>query len=53
MAMGVPADPAVLESLQGAGFARVAHWIPSANQSVVEAALERWEAAIAQLNGEG
>jgi len=52
MAMGVPADPAALEALQEAGFARVAHWIPSANHSVVEAALERWEAAIAQLNGE-
>jgi len=52
MAMGVPADPAALEPLQEAGFARVAHWIPSANLGVVEAALERWEAAIAQLNGE-
>jgi hypothetical protein len=52
MAMGVPADPAALEPLQEAGFARVAHWIPSANRSVVEASLERWEAAIAQLNGE-
>jgi alkanesulfonate monooxygenase SsuD/methylene tetrahydromethanopterin reductase-like flavin-dependent oxidoreductase (luciferase family) len=52
MTMGVPADAAALEPLQEAGFARVAHWIPSANRSVVEAALERWEAAIAQLNGE-
>jgi probable F420-dependent oxidoreductase len=53
MAMGVPADAKALEPLQEAGFARVAHWIPSANRSIVEAALERWEAAIAQLNGEG
>jgi hypothetical protein len=52
MAMGVPADPAALAPLQEAGFVRVAHWIPSSNRSVVEAALERWEAAIAQLNGE-
>ena len=52
MAMGVPAEAAALARLQEAGFARVAHWIPSANRSIVEAALERWEAAIAELNGE-
>jgi hypothetical protein len=52
MAMGVPADAAALAPLQEAGFARVVHWIPSGNQSVVEPALERWEAAIAELNGE-
>jgi probable F420-dependent oxidoreductase len=52
MAMGVPADPAALEPLQEAGFTRVVHWIPSTNRSGVEAALESWEAAIAQLNGE-
>jgi probable F420-dependent oxidoreductase len=52
MAMGVPADAEVLAELQRAGFRRVVRWIPSGNLSVVEAALERWEAAIAQLNGE-
>jgi probable F420-dependent oxidoreductase len=52
MAMGVPADPKVLESLAEAGFQRVVHWIPSAHIAVVLAALERWEAAIAQFNGE-
>jgi probable F420-dependent oxidoreductase len=52
MAMGVPADPKALEPLAEAGFARVVHWIPSGNGAVVEAALERWESAIAQLNGE-
>jgi probable F420-dependent oxidoreductase len=52
MAMGVPADPHALEQLEKAGFARVVHWIPSGNLAVVLAALERWESAIAQLNGE-
>jgi probable F420-dependent oxidoreductase len=51
-AMGVPAEAAALEPLLKAGFRRVLHWIPSGNQSVVEAALERWESAIAELNGE-
>ena len=51
-AMGAPADPAALESLQQAGFRRALHWIPSGNRAVVEAALERWESAIAELNGE-
>jgi probable F420-dependent oxidoreductase len=52
MAMGVPADPGALEPLLKAGLTRVVRWIPSGNLSVVEAALERWEHTIAQLNGE-
>jgi hypothetical protein len=28
------------------------HWLPSANRSRVEQALERWEAAYAEINGE-
>jgi probable F420-dependent oxidoreductase len=52
MAMGLPADAAVLERCRAAGFRRVVHWIPSAGMSVVEAALGRWEAAIAELTGE-
>jgi alkanesulfonate monooxygenase SsuD/methylene tetrahydromethanopterin reductase-like flavin-dependent oxidoreductase (luciferase family) len=52
MAMGVPADPKTLDVLADAGFQRVVHWIPSANHAVVLAALERWETAIAQFNGE-
>jgi hypothetical protein len=52
MAMGVPADPAVLESLQEAGCRRVVRWIPSGGLSQVEPALERWESAIAELTGE-
>ncbi len=53
MMMGVPADAAVLERLQQAGCRRVVRWIPSAGRSQVEAALERWESAIAELTGEG
>ena len=52
MVMGVPADSAVLGRLRDAGARRVVHWIPSAGRSVVEAALERWESAIAELTGE-
>ena len=52
MAIGVPADPAAIEPLLEAGFARVVHWIPSGGAGVVEAALERWETAIAELHGE-
>jgi probable F420-dependent oxidoreductase len=52
MAMGVPADARALEPLARAGFRRVVHWIPSSNRAVVESALERWEAAIAELTGE-
>jgi probable F420-dependent oxidoreductase len=52
MTIGVPADPAVLERCEKAGFRRVLHWIPSAGLGPVEAALERWEAAIAQFTGE-
>ena len=54
MVMGMPADPAVLERLRAqAGCRRVVHWLPSGGRSVVEPALERWEAAIAELTGEG
>jgi probable F420-dependent oxidoreductase len=52
MAIGVPADAAVLERLQAAGFRRVVRWIPSGGLSQVEAALEKWESAIAELTGE-
>jgi probable F420-dependent oxidoreductase len=50
--MGAPADAAVLEQLQTAGCRRVVHWIPSTGPAGVEAALEEWEAAIAELTGE-
>jgi hypothetical protein len=50
--MGAPAKPAVLDELQKAGVRRVVRWIPSATRGPVERALERWEEAIAELNGE-
>jgi probable F420-dependent oxidoreductase len=52
MVMGVPAKAAVLDELQQAGVRRVVRWIPSAGRGPVERALERWEDAIAELNGE-
>jgi probable F420-dependent oxidoreductase len=52
MAMGVPAQASALEPLVNAGFQRAVHWIPSGNLSTVEAALERWETAIAEVTGE-
>ncbi len=50
--IGVPAKAEVLEELQNAGVQRVVRWIPSAGRGPVERALERWEDAIAELNGE-
>jgi probable F420-dependent oxidoreductase len=52
MVISVPPDAATLEQLANAGCRRAVHWVPSANLSVVERALERWEAAIAELHGE-
>jgi hypothetical protein len=52
MAMGAPADPAALHACAQAGLTRVLHWVPSAGLNVIEAALERWETAIAAFNGE-
>ncbi len=52
MAMGVPAEAEVLEKLQQAGCRRVVRWVPSAARPIVEQALERWAAAIAELTGE-
>jgi CheY-like chemotaxis protein len=50
--MSAPADAAVLEQLREAGVLRVVRWLPSAGRSRIEQALERWEAAFAELNGE-
>jgi probable F420-dependent oxidoreductase len=51
-ASSAPADPKVLEALAQAGFTRASHWIPSANLSGIEAALEDWERAISEFTGE-
>ena len=50
--VGVPADPHVLERCREAGVVRVVHWLPSANRGRVERALERFEDAFAEINGE-
>ncbi|GAA2757749.1 LLM class F420-dependent oxidoreductase [Actinopolymorpha rutila] len=50
--LSAPADPAVLERMQEAGIKRANHWLPSGSRSTVERALEQWEAAIADFNGE-
>jgi alkanesulfonate monooxygenase SsuD/methylene tetrahydromethanopterin reductase-like flavin-dependent oxidoreductase (luciferase family) len=53
MVMGVGADPAQIERCLEAGCRRVVHWVPSGSRSVVERGFERWEAAIAEVTGEG
>jgi probable F420-dependent oxidoreductase len=50
--LGVPADPQAIERIHAVGVTRAANWLPSGGRSHVEQALERWEAAIAQFNGE-
>jgi probable F420-dependent oxidoreductase len=50
--MGVPPDPGALQAMHEAGAQRVVHWLPSGALSVVEAALARWEGAIAEFTGE-
>jgi probable F420-dependent oxidoreductase len=52
MVMSAPAKPAVLERLRAGGCRRVVRWVPSAHRGEIERALERWEAALAELNGE-
>jgi probable F420-dependent oxidoreductase len=49
--MGAPADPKVLEGLAELGVTRVLTWLPSTPRGPIEAALEKWEAAIADLHG--
>jgi probable F420-dependent oxidoreductase len=50
--MGAPAKAAVLDEFAKAGVRRVVRWIPSATLGPVERAFDRWEDAIAELNGE-
>jgi alkanesulfonate monooxygenase SsuD/methylene tetrahydromethanopterin reductase-like flavin-dependent oxidoreductase (luciferase family) len=52
MVMGVPAEAKVLEAYAEAGFQRAVHWLPSAARGPVERALDEYEAAVAELNGE-
>jgi probable F420-dependent oxidoreductase len=50
--MSVPSDPKVFERLRDLGVQRVAQWLPSGPRPRVEAALEKWETAIAEYNPE-
>ncbi len=49
--LSVPPDPEALETCEKAGIERVSVWLPSGPWSVVEPALEKWEAAIGALTG--
>jgi probable F420-dependent oxidoreductase len=49
--LSMPADPRALEQCEKAGVQRVSAWLPSGPWSVVEPALEKWEAAIGALVG--
>src|SRR5258705_4207666 len=50
--MGLPPDPRVLERVSNAGVRRASHYLPSGPLARVEPALEEWERAIAEFNGE-
>jgi hypothetical protein len=50
--MGVPADPAVLETCERSGVSRATHWLPAAGRGPVERALDRFEQAVAESRGE-
>jgi probable F420-dependent oxidoreductase len=52
MVMGAPADPKVLEAYAAAGFERAVHWLPSAPRGPVERALDAFETAVAEFQGE-
>ncbi len=44
--------PASRESAWPGGSERAVHWLPSAPRGPVERALDRYEAAVAEFNGE-
>jgi hypothetical protein len=50
--MSAPSDASTLERMRDAGVQRVVHWVPSAGRAIVERDLERFETAVAELNGE-
>jgi probable F420-dependent oxidoreductase len=52
MVMGVPADARVLETYARAGFDRAVYWLPSTPRGPVERALDTFEAAVAEFQGE-
>jgi alkanesulfonate monooxygenase SsuD/methylene tetrahydromethanopterin reductase-like flavin-dependent oxidoreductase (luciferase family) len=50
--IGVQPDPAEIERINDHGARRAITWLPSGGRGRVERALERWESAIAEFNGE-
>jgi probable F420-dependent oxidoreductase len=51
MAMGIPADPGVIEAYAEAGFSRAVHWLPSAPRGPVEREFDAFETAVAEFTG--
>ena len=49
--LGVPAEAREIERVHEAGARRAVRWLPSGSRSVIEPGLERWEAAVADFNG--
>jgi len=47
-----PLEPRALEELERAGVRRAVRWIPAATRGPVERALDRFEAAVAEMHGE-
>ncbi len=50
--VGLSAKPEAIERAAQADVTRVIRWLPSAPRGPIEVALERWERAIADFNGE-
>jgi len=49
--IGMPAEAREIERVHEAGARRAVRWLPSGSRSVIEPELERWEAAVADFNG--
>ena len=49
--LGVPCDAKEIERVHEAGARRAVRWLRSGSRGVIESELERWEAAVADFNG--
>jgi probable F420-dependent oxidoreductase len=49
--LGVPCDAKEIERVHEVGARRAVRWLRSGSRAVVESELERWEAAVADFNG--
>ena len=49
--MGLPNDAKAIERVEKAGARRAIRWLPTGGRSIVEHALEPWEAAIREFTG--